>query len=134
MLECGHQKKIRGGTVENRKVAGIVMLHLEDGAKRFLLHSTGNALELAYADYSEGKTGLANILELLKSTVELDVKKIDLVELTNGQINRENVPMFVFEAEEAAQKRELPAGYYWEEPQKFREIIRNYDIEGMPYF
>ena len=110
------------------------MLHLEDGAKRFLLHATGSTLELAYADYSEGKTGLANILELLKSTVELDVKKIDLVELTNGQINRENVPMFVFEAEEAAQKSELPAGYYWDEPQTFREIIRNYDIEGMPYF
>ena len=134
MIEYGHETEIRGGTLENRKVAGIVMLHLQDGDKRFLLHSTGSTLELAYADFSEGKTGLANILELLKGTVQLDVKKIDLVELTNGQINQENVPMFVFEAEEAAQKSVLPDGYYWEEAQKFQEIIRNYDIEGTPFF
>ena len=80
-------EKIRGGTLENRKVAGIVMLHLEDGAKRFLLHATGSTLELAYADYSEGKTGLANILELLKSTVELDVKKIEKNLKNSGKLS-----------------------------------------------
>lgn len=120
--------------MENKKVAGTVILHLQDGAKRFLVHSTGETLELASTDFIAEKTGLANILEMLKDQVHLDVKKIDLVELTNGQIDHENVPLFVFEAQEAVLESELPQDFCWEEPQRFREIIRNYDIEGVPYF
>lgn len=118
----------------NKKVAGTVMLHLQNGSKRFLVHAVGDTMELAPTDFSNERTGLANILSLLKDSVKLDVKKIDLVELTNGQIAEENVPLFVFETSEEKLVGDLPEDFRWEEPQKFREIIRHYDIEGVPYF
>lgn len=120
--------------MENKKVAGTVMLNMQDGDKRFLVHSTGEAVELASTDFAQDKTGLANILGMLKEQVHLDVKKIDLVELTNGQIDDENVPLFVFEAQEALLESQLPEDFSWEEPQRFQKIISNYQIEGMPFF
>ena len=58
------------------------MLHLEDGTKKFLVHSIDDKLEFALAELSEGKTGLANILNFLKEIVHIDVSKISLMELT----------------------------------------------------
>ena len=49
--------------------------------------------ELASTDFSEDKTGLANILQLFKDSIHLDVTAINLVELTNGSIDAENIPL-----------------------------------------
>jgi len=89
---------------------------------------------LAFTDFSDEQTGLANILHLLKEEVTLDIKNIRLVELTNGQAQDANVPLFVFETQENQQQAELPNQYYWAEAQTFREIIQDMDIEGMPFF
>ena len=90
--------------------------------------------ELASTDFSEDKTGLANILQLFKDSIHLDVTAINLVELTNGSIDAENIPLFVFETQESGQDKQLPDGYAWEEPNVFRQIIEDYKIEGMPFF
>ncbi len=37
----------------------------------------------------------------------MDVTSISLVELTNAHINKENVPLFVFEMDEQALKNEM---------------------------
>ena len=63
----------------NKKVAGTVMLHLQNGSKRFLVHAVGDTMELASTDFSNERTGLANILSLIKDIVKIDVKKIYLV-------------------------------------------------------
>ncbi len=89
---------------------------------------------MAFTDFSDEQTGLANILHLLKEEVTLDIKNIRLVELTNGQAQDANVPLFVFETQENQQQAELPNQYYWAEAQTFREIIQDMDIEGMPFF
>ncbi|KFN89948.1 hypothetical protein TMU3MR103_1748 [Tetragenococcus muriaticus 3MR10-3] len=120
--------------LSDKKVAGTVILHLEDGSKRFLIRTMNNQLALAFTNFSEEQTVLANILQLLKEDVDLDIENIRLVELTNGQIYDNNVPLFVFESQEHQQWEELPNQYYWAEAQTFREIIQGMDIEGMPFF
>ncbi|WP_038023930.1 hypothetical protein [Tetragenococcus muriaticus] len=120
--------------MSDKKVAGTVILHLEDGSKRFLIRTMNNQLALAFTNFSEEQTVLANILQLLKEDVDLDIENIRLVELTNGQIYDNNVPLFVFESQEHQQWEELPNQYYWAEAQTFREIIQGMDIEGMPFF
>lgn len=111
-----------------------MILHLEDGSKKFLVRTINDGLALAFTDFSAEQTGLANILQILKEEVQLDIENIQLVELTNGQIQDINVPLFVFDAQENQQQAELPDEYYWANAQTFREIIQDMDIEGMPFF
>jgi hypothetical protein len=118
----------------NKRVAGTIMLHLEDGTKRFLVHAIDDTVEFAVANISEGKTGLANILNFLKDIVHIDVSTINLMELTNTHIDHENVPLFVFEATQQNQKNELAEGYHWEEPEQMRVVLGTYEIEGVPLF
>ena len=122
------------GILGSKKVAGTVMMHLANGSKRFLMQMNEGNAELASTDFSEDKTGLATILQLFKEQIHLDVTAIELVELTNGNIGMQNVPLFVFETKEAVQTQQLPTGYAWEEPNIFRKIIEDYDIEGVPFF
>lgn len=118
----------------NKRVAGTIMLHLEDGTKRFLVHAIDDTVEFAVANISEGKTGLANILNFLKDIVHIDVSTINLMELTNTHIDHENVPLFVFEANQQSQTTELAEGYHWEEPEQMRVVLGTYEIEGVPLF
>ncbi|OJG69498.1 hypothetical protein RV11_GL002620 [Enterococcus phoeniculicola] len=118
----------------DKRVAGTIMLHLEDGSKKFLMHSVGSSKELAIANFSAEQTGLANILNLLTETVNIDVNEINLVELTNTHIMKENIPLFVFETQAEKQTNELSEGYGWEEPSVMREVLGSYDFEGVPFF
>lgn len=120
--------------LSDKKVAGTVILHLEDGTKQFLIRQKDDTPVLAFTEFSNEQTGLANILQLLKKEVNLDIENIHLVELTNGQVNNTNVPLFVFETQENKQQTELPKEYYWAKAQTFREIIQDMEIEGMPFF
>jgi len=122
------------GILGSKKVAGTVMMHLANGSKRFLMQIHEGTAELASTDFSEDKTGLATILQLFKDRIHLDVTAIELVELTNGHIDTQNIPLFVFETQEAGQTQQLPEGYAWEEPNIFRKIIEDYKIEGVPFF
>lgn len=118
----------------NKKVAGTIMLHLEDGTKKFLVHSISNKIEFALVELSEEKTGLANILSFLKEIVHIDVNKINLMELTNTHINQENVPLFVFETEQKNQNKQLGEGYLWEDPVQIRSVLGTYEVDGVPLF
>jgi hypothetical protein len=118
----------------NKKVAGTVILHLENGLKRFLMHQVGEEVNFIATDYREEKTGLANILEQLRESVQLDITKIDLVDLTNGQFNNQSVPLFVFETQEENLTQSVSADYQWVEPETFRQTIKKFSIEGMPIF
>ena len=118
----------------NKKVAGTVILHLEDGSKRFLMHQENEEIKFVATESYEDKTGLANILERLRESVQLDITKINLVDLTNGQVDKQSMPLFVFETNEKDLIHALPAQYKWVQPEMFRQAIKQYAIEGMPIF
>lgn len=118
----------------DKRVAGTVMLNLQNGTKKFLMHMVGEQVELATTTFSNDRTGLATILQLFKETAHLDVTTIKLVELTNGHIGEANIPLFVFETNEDGFNSELPREYSWEDGERFSEIIQDYDIEGVPFF
>lgn len=121
--------------LENKKVAGTVILQLGNGAQKFLVQKTEIESEFKLVTFiGREHTGLANMLLFLKETVKLNVACMDLVDLTNGTMDKERVPFFVFETKEIDQMLDLPNGYSWEEPKAFRQVIENFHLEGMPMF
>ena len=120
--------------MSNKKVAGTIKLNLNDGSKKFLMHPIGEAIEFAMAKVSDEMTGLASMLQWFKEEVQLDVTSISLVELTNAHINKENVPLFVFEMDEQALKNEMDKDYTWVAPAELKTIWSKYHIEGVPMF
>lgn len=116
-----------------KKVAGTIMIHLSDDSKRFLVYSTSETKEFPMTEALEGQTALANYLNFLKEEIQIDVTKIDLVELTNTNAAGCNTPLFVFEAK-YHDIHELPEGFEWAEPESVREILTTNQIEGVPLF
>lgn len=80
-----------------KQVSGTIMLHLEDGSKRFLVHEIGKDKEFARTDTKAENTVLASFLNFLKATLHINVNDIRLVELTNTQSHGDNLPLYVFE-------------------------------------
>ena len=101
---------------------------------KFLMHPIGEAIEFAMAKVSDEMTGLASMLQWFKEEVQLDVTSISLVELTNAHINKENVPLFVFEMDEQALKMKWIKTYTWVAPAELKTIWSKYHIEGVPMF
>lgn len=120
--------------MNDKKVAATVILHLNDGSKKFLTKTMTDHDAFAYTEFSNQKTALANILQLLKKEAELDIENIHLVELTNGQLKDHSIPFFVFETLENQQKTDLPEQYHWVSAPIFREILQRMEIEGVPFF
>lgn len=120
--------------LNNKKVAGTVILHLEDGGKKFLLKKSEEGLKFSSSSLSEEQTGLACVLNTLKEQVNLDITTIHLVELTSGYENDNKIPLFVFEMKETDAFAQLPNDFYWEEPKAFFKVIQDFKIEGMPFF
>ncbi|MFZ6150894.1 hypothetical protein ACO0KD_20170 [Enterococcus avium] len=116
-----------------KQVSGTIMLHLEDGSKRFLVHKIGKEKEFARTDTKAENTVLASFLNFLKATLHINVNNIRLVELTNTQSHGASLPLYVFEmtSEEAT---ELPEGFAWESPDSVRKILGTIEIEGVPLF
>ncbi|GMS54390.1 hypothetical protein NUITMVRE36_13810 [Enterococcus raffinosus] len=120
-----------------KQVSGTIMLHLEDGSKRFLVHEIGKDKEFARTDTKAENTVLASFLNFLKATLHINVNDIRLVELTNTQSHGDNLPLYVFEmASEVASEvaTELPDGFAWESPESVRKILGTIEIEGVPLF
>ncbi|OJG45527.1 hypothetical protein RV04_GL001816 [Enterococcus hermanniensis] len=119
--------------IVTKQVSGTIMLHLEDGSKRFLVHEIGNEREFARTDTKAENTVLASFLNFLKSTLHIDVNDIRLVELTNTQTQGNNLPLYVFEMV-SSEMTELPKGFAWETPESVRKILGTIEIEGVPLF
>ncbi|MGX7329755.1 hypothetical protein [Enterococcus bulliens] len=115
-------------------IAGTIMLTMSDGTKKFLVNKCQNEQHLVSAIAQPEKTGLASILERLKQEVQLDVTHLALLELTNGVIKGQSVPLFVFEATQEHVDMQLPLDYVWEDFKHFQRIVQKFNIEGMPSF
>nr|WP_231849656.1 hypothetical protein [Melissococcus plutonius] len=120
--------------LSDKKVSGTVMLNLNDGSKRFLIHKMDQKTSFATTNVADNMTGLASILQLFKEKIQLDISSINLVELTNAHTEEENIPLFVFEIDENQSINQLKNNYYWENPSKLINLLTSYDIKGVPLF
>lgn len=120
--------------MSNKRVAGTIILNLDDGSKKFLVRPLGENVEFAATKVSEEMTGLASMLQFFKEEIQLDVTSISLVELTNAHIDEENIPLFVFEMDEEYLKVEMNSDYTWAAPAKLKALWTTYEIEGVPMF
>lgn len=120
--------------MSNKKVAGTIMLNLNDGSKKFLVQPVGESMAFVTTKVSEDMTGLASMLQVFKEEVQLDVTSINLVELTNAHTDAENMPLFVFEMNEDLVVPTIDNRYVWEKPSELKNLLASYDIQGVPMF
>ena len=120
--------------LENKQIAATVILHRNDGSKRFLTENQASGQSLLLVENDTMHTGLANVLQNIKENVHLDVFQLRLVELTNAKIADKRMPIFVFEVKEEDIDIRLPAQYSWKEAKYFMQMISEFEVQGMPIF
>lgn len=121
-------------SLENKQIAATVILHRNDGSKRFLTEIQASGQSLLLVENDTMHTGLANVLQNIKENVHLDVFQLRLVELTNAKIADKRMPIFVFEVKEEDIDIRLPAQYSWKEAKYFMQMISEFEVQGMPIF
>lgn len=121
-------------SLENKQIAATVILHRNDGSKRFLTENQAQGQSLLLVENDTMHTGLANVLQNIKENVHLDVFQLRLVELTNAKIADKRIPIFVFEVNEEDIDIRLPAQYSWKEAKYFMQMISEFELQGMPIF
>ena len=121
--------------MSNQQVAGTIMLNGENGDKKFLVQKIHDHYEFVIAQISDEKTSLACILQELKSSVKVNVVEIELVELTNVNLNEQKVPLFVFEMDTDVNSDPFIASdYVWETPATLRDVLGSFNVTGVPIF
>lgn len=83
-------------------------------------------------------TGLSSVIEALKQELNLNFKKLELIELTNAIYGKERLPLFVFKyhcGTECPSKLLTPnSTLEWQVSDRFKETIQRYEISGVPLF
>lgn len=120
--------------MEQSRVAGTVILNLQDGHKKFLVQKTDDTVSFIQTTINNNFTSLACILEKLTQSAGLDSDAMDLVELTNINIENEKLPLFVFSLdEECIDSYSLDSEFLWEEPATLRMVLQDFNVSGVPF-
>lgn len=120
--------------MEQSRVAGTVILNLQDGHKKFLVQKTDDTVSFIQTTINDSFTSLACILEKLTQSAGLDSGAMDLVELTNINIENEKLPLFVFSLdEECIDSYSLGSEFLWEEPATLRMVLQDFNVSGVPF-
>lgn len=120
--------------MEQSRVAGTVILNLQDGHKKFLVQKKDDTVSFIQTTINDSFTSLACILEKLTQSAGLDSGAMDLVELTNINIENEKLPLFVFSLdEECIDSYSLDSEFLWEEPATLRMVLQDFNVSGVPF-
>ncbi|RGI32424.1 hypothetical protein [Melissococcus sp. OM08-11BH] len=120
--------------MEQSRVAGTVILNQQDGHKKFLVQKDQETVSFIQTTIDTNYTSLACILDKLTQSVGLNSDAMDLVELTNINIEDEKLPLFVFSLdEENIETRALNSEFFWEEPSTLRMVLQHFNVSGVPF-
>lgn len=120
--------------MEQSRVAGTVILNQQDGHKKFLVQKDQETVNFIQTTIDTNYTSLACILDKLTQSVGLDSDAMDLVELTNINIEDEKLPLFVFSLdEENIETSALNSEFLWEEPSTLRMVLQHFNVSGVPF-
>ncbi|MBM6615786.1 hypothetical protein JTF06_12910 [Desemzia sp. RIT804] len=120
-------------------VAGTVMAQAFNGKYVFLVKNQEELYKLPTTPISDNKTGLACIIEELKTILDIEGSSLDLYELTNSVVNDSRVPLFVFALNKKFTElnellKENSTHYAWMPSDTLIETLENMDISGVPIF
>lgn len=120
--------------MEQSRVAGTVILNQQDGHKKFLVQKKDDTVSFIQTTINNNYTSLACILEKLTQSAGLDSDVMDLVELTNINVENEKLPLFVFSLdEECIDYSSLNPEVLWEEPATLRMVLQDFNVSGVPF-
>ncbi|MCO7151910.1 hypothetical protein PML95_08960 [Vagococcus lutrae] len=120
--------------VGNQLVAGTVILNGVDGSKKFLVKQNQTEFDFIMTTIEETYTSLASILHRLKTDVLVDVTNLNLVELTNVQVDDKKIPLYVFEIDENQEVKNIAKSFQWETPETLRKVLSRGQVTGVPIF
>lgn len=120
--------------MHSQNVAGTIILHKENGEKKFLIQQNTTEFQFITATQDVGQTGLSCILEAIKQNVDISIDAISLFELTNVYTQNKRMPFFVFEMK-TTETKNLPclsSKFIWGDSSTFSNLLQTLQIAGVP--
>ena len=122
----------------NPSVAYTIIKKRNDGKLMFLVEEKEKNFTFPRTAYADDCTGLASVIEEIKTTLQVEVKELDLSELINTVIEDQRIPLFVFNyAQEGKELDELIVSHSelcWQVSDNLAHTLRKYDLSGVPSF
>lgn len=122
----------------NLCVAYTVITKREDGKLMFLVKKDKTDFVFPLTTYEKFGTGLASVLEEIKTALNLDIDQLELAELINTIMAGQKIPLFVFDyQEDNVQLEDLvktSSALQWQVSDNFTETLKKYEISGVPNF
>lgn len=123
---------------EKCHVACTVMAKDSDGDYVFLVENQQKKFKFFHTGISQGKTGLASIIDKIKNELAIDVSELELYELTNAVVESRRIPLFVFSCrDEAMHFEEILASdsdLTWRYSKELLHTFKEWQIAGVPQF
>ena len=116
----------------NPCVAYTVITKREDGKLMFLVKKDKTDFVFPLTTYEKFGTGLASVLEEIKTALNLDTDQLELAELINTIMAGQKIPLFVFDyQEDNVQLEDLvktSSALQWQVSDNFTETLKKYEI------
>lgn len=124
---------------EKRWVAGTIMAKGPDGKYVFLVKKETEMDFLTTTEINSTKTGLACILDKLKTILPIEASDLKLFELTNAIVNDDRIPLFVFELLNEEVNHRLftesnDSSLVWQHSGELTKTLERWEISGVPQF
>lgn len=124
---------------EKRWVAGTVMAKGPEGKYVFLVEVEAELQSFPTTEISGAKTGLASIIDTLKSILPIEATDLNLYELTNAVVNDNRIPLFVFEFHDEKIDHRLltesnDTSLSWLHSDELTKTLEKWEISGVPQF
>ncbi|SIO00513.1 hypothetical protein SAMN05878443_0908 [Carnobacterium alterfunditum] len=124
---------------EKRWVAGTIMAKDPEGKYVFLVKKETDMDFFTATEINSAKTGLASIIDKLKTVLPIEASDLKLYELTNAIVNDDRIPLFVFEfLNEEVNYRLLTENndrsLFWLDSDELTKTLERWEISGVPQF
>lgn len=124
---------------EKRWVAGTIMAKDPEGKYVFLVKKETDMDFFTATEINNAKTGLASIIDKLKTILPIEASDLKLYELTNAIVNDDRIPLFVFEfLNEEVNYRLLTenndSSLFWLDSDELTKTLERWEISGVPQF
>ncbi|MGB7365377.1 hypothetical protein [Carnobacterium jeotgali] len=124
---------------EKRLVAGTIMAKGPEGKYVFLVKKETEMDFFTTTEINDSKTGLASIIDKLKTILPIEASDLKLYELTNAVVSDNRIPLFVFEFLDVEVDHRLLTenndnSLSWLHSDELTKTLEKWEISGVPQF